>query len=129
MMESVKAFSLGAIVVLLLYSVPTVYVLNMYVHLRSFITFRSLVLAELLLIGFGSFGAHLAFAVVGEPKSFPWATSSGGVFSVLFGIALPSYTPFLSFVTDSICAVIAVILGAVLSAITTLVGGRASWDK
>ena len=93
-------------------------------------TFRSLVLAELLLAGFGALGAHLAFAVVGETKSLHLAAVSGGVFGVLFGTALPLYTftPFISFVSDSIWAGTAVILGAVLSVLTTLVGGRASWD-
>lgn len=101
MMESVKAFGLGAVIVLLPYSVIAVYILNFWdVSLRSRGSFRSLVLAEFLLIAYGSFGAHFGFSAVGEAKSLIWSAISGAVFGLIVGIALPLYTPVFSFLTD-----------------------------
>jgi hypothetical protein len=108
--------------ILLPYSVVAVYVLNLWdVDLRGQYSFRSLVLAELLLIGFGLFGAHVGFTAAGEAKSVIWAAISGAVFGVIFALVLPLYTPFSSLLGDCLWGLGALVLGAVLSVITTLV--------
>ncbi len=120
-MESVKAFGSGAVLALLPYSVIAVYVLNMWdVHLRGQYSFRKLVLAELLLIAFGSFGAHVGFTAAGGAKSLIWAARTGAVFGFAFGLLLPLYTSFDSFLTDCLWGNGAILLGAALSRIAIL---------
>lgn len=120
MAESVKAFGIGAIGILLSYSLIAVYVLNIWlVQSRGLGTFRSLMAAEVILIALGSFGARLGFGTVRETMSPNWAA-----FGLTFGVLLSSYTPFLSFLTDCVWGLGAIVLGAALSRVAAIIASR-----
>ena len=120
-MESVKAFGIGAIGILLSYSLIAVYVLNMWlVQSRGRGAFRSLMVAEVTLVALGSFGARLGFGKAGETLSPNWAALCGAGFGLAFGLLLPLYTPFDSFLTDCLWGIGAILLGAALSRIAIL---------
>lgn len=125
MAESVKAFGIGAIGILLSYSLIAVYVLNIWlVQSRGLGAFRSLMAAEVILIALGSFGARLGFGTVRETMSPNWAAASGAAFGLTFGVLLPSYTPFLSFLTDCVWGLGAIVLEAALSRVAAIIASR-----
>lgn len=121
MTESVKAFGIGAVGVLLSYSLIAVYVLNTWlVHFRGRGAFRSLMVGEVILVALGSFGARLGLGTAGETLSPNRGAVCGAVFGLAIGLLLPLYTPFDSFLTDCLWGILAILLGAALSRIAIL---------